>query len=875
MSEAEGADEEHAPAVPGYELYEEIGQGGMGVVYRARDLAFGRDVAVKLLQGRFPADGVAARRFRDEARITGQLQHPGIPAAYHTGALADGRPFLAMKLIKGRTLDALLVGEADRGRLVAAFEAACQAVGYAHAHGVVHRDLKPANVMVGSFGEVQVMDWGLAKVLAPGRGAAAPDDGATAPGTELTPARGADDLTQAGSLLGTPAYMPPEQAIGAVDQVDARSDVFGLGAILCTLLTGRPPYAGDTAEGTRQLSARAKLGDAYARLDGCGADPELVALCKRCLSPERADRPADGGAVAAEVAALRAAADDRARQAELDRVRAEGEGAKAAAEAREQRKRRRVQAVLALAFAALVAVGGAFAWWARENRLATDAEARDRRVAAEREWGRAIEDATAAHGRAVRAGRDPARWAEARAAARQAVDRAAALDAPADVQDRAGRLAAEVEQAEKNRRLVATLLDVQAGMGDNLNAYGFQDYTIADRGYERAFREYGVDLFAMTPEAASLLLCRLGGDVRVELAAALDDWAYVRYSRAPDRVEWYRQIAQIFRVTRLLDPDPVRNRIRDAVAGADHQALGRVAREIDPTAHPAQTVNLVSVFLPWIEPWALEAAAQLLRRAQPHHPGDFQINHNLAFFLLRQRRFADALPYAAAAVAVRPRSGAAWDDLARALAGVGRAAEAAAAHRRVYAVAPRNLTSRLWAITLLDRTRDRDGAAAARAELGRLSADSASLSRAYSHLAIDLQEGGDQAGADAAIREAVRLVAVSPSPPALEILAWIRAAGPAGLRDGRQAVGLATRACELTVWKKPHFIETLAMAHAEVGDYVKAVEFQKKALGFPTLAAEQRAEARERLALYEQNKPYRDPRFIRRDVAPPPREGGR
>ena len=154
---------------PGYELIEEIGHGGMGVVYRAHDAALDRDVAVKFLADRYPADSPAAQRFLSEARITGQLQHPGIPAVHQVGALADGRPFLAMKLIKGSSLEALLKQRpdpaADRGRLLAIFEAVCQAVGYAHAHHVIHRDLKPANVMIGAFGEVQVMDWGLAKVL--------------------------------------------------------------------------------------------------------------------------------------------------------------------------------------------------------------------------------------------------------------------------------------------------------------------------------------------------------------------------------------------------------------------------------------------------------------------------------------------------------------------------------------------------------------------------------------------------------------------------------------------------------------------------------------------------------------------------------------
>jgi len=235
-------------AVPGYALGEEIGRGGMGVVYRARDVALDREVAVKLLQDRYAPGSPAARRFLDEARITGQLQHPGIPPIHQAGTLPDGRPFLVMKLIKGRTLDRVLEDPATTN-VLAVFEAVCQAVAYAHARGVIHRDLKPANVMVGAYGEVQVMDWGLAKVLADTAGADETAE-ATRAVTEIRDPGGSDSgRTQAGSILGTPAFMPPEQAIGAIDQVDPRSDVFGLGAILAVILTGQPPFVAPTAEG--------------------------------------------------------------------------------------------------------------------------------------------------------------------------------------------------------------------------------------------------------------------------------------------------------------------------------------------------------------------------------------------------------------------------------------------------------------------------------------------------------------------------------------------------------------------------------------------------------------------------------------------------
>jgi serine/threonine protein kinase len=206
--------------VPGYEVLAEVG-GGMGVVYRARDTALGRDVAVKVLRERLPPGSHPARRF------AAQLQHPGIPPVFDLGTLPDGRPFLAMKLIRGRTLEALIAdGGPDRGRLVAAFEGVCQAVAYAHARGVVHRDLKPSNVMVGAFGEVQVMDWGLAKVLADG-----PADEPAGSEADLAVGTGpgVEPITVAGTMVGTPAYMSPEQAAGGAVGVDERADVFGLG----------------------------------------------------------------------------------------------------------------------------------------------------------------------------------------------------------------------------------------------------------------------------------------------------------------------------------------------------------------------------------------------------------------------------------------------------------------------------------------------------------------------------------------------------------------------------------------------------------------------------------------------------------------------
>lgn len=175
----------------------------MVAVYRATDTVLDREVAVKVLLDKYAPTSGTARRFADEARNTGHLQHPNIPAVHDLGTLPDGRPFLAMKLIKGQTLDALLKARPDpnhdRGKFSAIFECICQALTYAHAHRVIHRDLKPHNIMVGHFGEVQVMDWGLAKVLTPlspggrwvwGEG----EQETTLPATEVRSTRDSEDL---------------------------------------------------------------------------------------------------------------------------------------------------------------------------------------------------------------------------------------------------------------------------------------------------------------------------------------------------------------------------------------------------------------------------------------------------------------------------------------------------------------------------------------------------------------------------------------------------------------------------------------------------------------------------------------------------------
>jgi WD40 repeat protein/tRNA A-37 threonylcarbamoyl transferase component Bud32 len=379
------------PAIPGYVIEREVARGGMGMILAARDPTLGRDVAIKvLLPERATED--AARRFVVESKVTARLPHPAIPPVYELGTLPDGNPFLVMKLILGQTFTDELK-RADRvaewPRFVQIFEQIAQAVGFAHSQGVVHRDLKPANVMVGAFGEVQVMDWGLAKLLANPECERQGEKNARLLPHSTQANEGYH--TEIGDVMGTPSYMAPEQARGGV--VGPPADVFALGGILCDILTGKPPFQGDTVRDPLRLACGGNVAVAFSRLDSCGLDAELIALCKRLLSPEVQARPADGKAVAEEVAAYRAGVEQRLRQAETERAAAEAKAAEEAntrreAEARsaEQRKRRRVQAVLTGAIVVIVGLLGLGAWWEdrqTKRRRLEQAEADARTVRSE------------------------------------------------------------------------------------------------------------------------------------------------------------------------------------------------------------------------------------------------------------------------------------------------------------------------------------------------------------------------------------------------------------------------------------------------------------------------------------------------------------
>ncbi|MCY2961757.1 MAG: bifunctional serine/threonine-protein kinase/formylglycine-generating enzyme family protein [Planctomycetota bacterium] len=273
-----------------YERIELVATGGMGEVWRVLDRDLGRELALKRLKTR-SRDPRQLRRFLAEAKLTARLEHPGIVPVHDSGIDDDGRVWFTMPLVRGENLARLLnptpatapISRAALPEVLECLLKACDAVAYAHARGIVHRDLKPANVLIGAFGEVYVVDWGLARARD-----AEPTTSARHSSTDDS--RGAAE-TRHGDVLGTPAYMPPEQAAGGTGPVDPRVDVYALGAILWHALCGRPPYTG--ASGAAVIDA--VLAGAPETLARAAPDApvELAAICERAMSRDPAARYAD------------------------------------------------------------------------------------------------------------------------------------------------------------------------------------------------------------------------------------------------------------------------------------------------------------------------------------------------------------------------------------------------------------------------------------------------------------------------------------------------------------------------------------------------------------------------------------------------------
>jgi serine/threonine protein kinase len=673
-----------------YEFLEEISRGGMGVILRCRDRALHRDLAIKVLLDQYRDQPDLVRRFIEEARITGQLQHPFIVPVHKLGTLEDGRPYFAMKLVEGRTFADLLQERPtpahDLPRYLQIFEQVCQTVAYAHSKGVIHRDLKPANVMVGQFGEVQVMDWGLAKILdaAPPEGPAAAPPAANA---EEQPEEPMPSQTQAGSVLGTFAYMPPEQARGDLDRVNRRSDVFGLGAILCETLTGLPPYAGDPAK----VQARARSGgidQALARLDECGAEASLTSLAKECLAIDPAERPGDGSGVADAMRRYFAAVQERVRLAEITRARAETQAleehkrlvlAEAKAEAEQkrgkaERRRRRASVLLGASLSLLLILGASFGLWYQKEQWTRATETITRRNATERDITTALAEVRLRREEGIKQSEYPERWKEILTGARDAWQRAAnalKLGEPTDeLRALVDQAQAELEQDERDRQFFLTLERrwLEVGSLSWEDARRPRDASFLTR----VFKDYGLDFEAADPKDFAARIQR--HPHRARLLEAIDNVGYYQASvnskpqqrtgqfgrrgLQVSKTDWSKA-EKIERILDEIDSDPQSFQKKWRAARRQHQTatLIQMAQSLD--ARQLSVRAVVSLAHDLMQMEAYNQAYQVLANVDERHPSDYFLNQTLGMLCLARSltedkgTFEEAIGYFHAALAVR------------------------------------------------------------------------------------------------------------------------------------------------------------------------------------------------------------------------------
>jgi serine/threonine-protein kinase len=558
-------------------------RGGLGEVYLARDEELSREVALKRMRRGHVSEADCCRFVR-EGEITGGLEHPGVVPVHGLTRDADGRPCYAMRFVRGQTLQHAIAqfhaaAAADRGlalrQLLTRFVAVCNTIAYAHSKGVVHRDLKPANIMLGDYGETLVVDWGLAKRQdCPGE-ADGPGGNGSAPASERR-----DGATATGDVLGTPAFMSPEQAVGRPGLVGPASDIYCLGATLYALLTGRPPcHADSVAETLRKVQQGDFAPPRKVRPDTPRA---LEAICLKAMAREPAARYTTAGELAADVE--RWLADEPVRAYREPWMSRSG---------RWVRRHRTLVTSLAAVLGVSVLLGGGTVGWLAARQAETVRAARadlDETDRLQREE----------------------KWADAQAALQRAEARLG-NGGPAKLRDRA-------QQAEANLALVKQveeILDKFATPSDGM--------TSAQRGIRietaisQAFDRYGWDPSGLpTAEAAQRLR---DSPIQGRLLTALELWAYYKgWANLPGGDHLMSIIAGA-------DPEPWRNELRQAWMRRDGATLSQLIGQADVWKLPLATLLAVGRMSSRAD--NSPDVLRFLKAAQKRAPEDGWINLNL------------------------------------------------------------------------------------------------------------------------------------------------------------------------------------------------------------------------------------------------------
>jgi eukaryotic-like serine/threonine-protein kinase len=631
------------PTSPGqrFHVLRPHARGGVGEVFVAYDEELHREVALKQVPQDHAGHQEIRSRFLLEAEITGSLEHPGVVPVYGLGRHRDGRPFYAMRFIRGRSLrqaiDSFHQAESPRRdpgertlalrELLGRFVDVCNTIAYAHSRGVLHRDLKPANIMLGKYGETLVVDWGLAKVGEPREeDRVAKQDSAV----ERPPAVVAvhSSATRVGATLGTPAFMSPEQARGQAAAVGPASDIYSLGATLYMLLTGHPPFEGTEVLVVLQHVVRGDFPPP--RQVNKNVPPPLDAICRKAMALQPEDRYGSALELAADV--RRWLADEPVSAYREPRLARCG---------RWMRQHKTVVAAATAALFAAVLLGSAAAVLLERQRVERQAE-RDRQEARHR---RGVEAAMYEMSRL----QQQARWAEARVA----LDQAESQLREGGTQD----LQERVEQARRDLELVVRLDAIRLKRATLVD--GRLDKAMSEQDYTTAFAGVGVVAGRTSEEEAAARV--RSSAIHEQLVASLDDWAVSTPN--PALQTW------LLGVARRADPDDWRDRFRDPNVHSDRSGLRGLANELlrdEAKKLKEQSPQLLAALGKALI-WAKSDAVPLLTEAQERYPNDFWLNVYLGNALVQARKWGEAASYYRAALAVRPNTAAVYNNLGGAL----------------------------------------------------------------------------------------------------------------------------------------------------------------------------------------------------------------
>jgi tetratricopeptide (TPR) repeat protein/tRNA A-37 threonylcarbamoyl transferase component Bud32 len=611
----------------GYELLGRVGAGGMGVVYRARQKSPNRLVALKVIRMRTLASADEVRRFRAEAETAASLDHPHV-VPVHEVSEHEGQLFYSMRLMEGGSLAGQLARFRDDSRSAARLVAiVARTVHHAHQRGILHRDLKPSNILLDGEGQPHVSDFGLAKRIE------------------------ADaSLTQTGAIVGTPQYMAPEQTRGQKGAVTTATDVYGLGAVLYALLTGRPPFQGETVlETLEQVREREPESP---RRSNPKVDCDLDTICLKCLEKEAAKRYGSAEALAEDLERWLSGEPIRARR--ISYWRRIGKWI---------RRRPALATVVAVVLLAAILGGIGGLWWA-QKLAGAEGQAR----AAIQEADKLLEQE---------------KWSEALSVVRRTEGVVTVVGADSRLLQEIRTL---IENLEMGRRLQEAELQ-RASLKE-----GHWDEEAADAAYTDAFRDYGLDVDELDPQAAQWIRAQ---PIHRQLVEALDDWAILRWERKAEGMRRRLDLA------RAADPDEWRNRLRDVLEGKDAKVLEEIATANPTGGWPPATIKLLARIAKR-KTWSPRIITLLIRE-QHRNVADFWVNESLGLllFLSQPPRLEEAVRYLNIAVALRPQSPGAHLNLGMALMHKGQVDDAIAEFREAlrikedYAVAHYHLGNML------------------------------------------------------------------------------------------------------------------------------------------------------------------------------------